>query len=261
MRDAEAGVVAPLSSISAPLSPPPSERHDAALLRKVRNGSVEAWAELWRRHYAAALHTARRTMPAHEAEDLTSQTFIRVHETIMRGSGPSDTFRAYLFTAVRNAAHDYMKQRREVPFGFAEDLPEPEPLQAIPMIEHTHSAVAQAFESLPERWRRVLWLREVEELHIQDIAARLGLQANAVAALAFRAREGLRNAWIEVKLRERLHCSPEHDWIASEAVTFHREALRARKHARLLEQAASCNSCALALHDAGQLLAKLRNDR
>ncbi|MDI6024043.1 sigma-70 family RNA polymerase sigma factor [Leucobacter sp. UT-8R-CII-1-4] len=250
-----------LSSISAPSSAPSTSRSDAALLCEVRAGSSEAWAELWRRHYSAALLTARRAMSRHEAEDLTSQTFIRVHETIMRGSGPVDTFRAYLLTAVRHAVYDFTRTHREVPFGFAEDLPETEQLSVAQFTEHPHSAVVQAFESLPERWRNVLWLCEVEELHGQELALRLGLQPNAVAALAFRARAGLRNAWVEYKLRERLICSPEHDWVAVAAVAFHRETLRGRAHTRLLAQAESCSSCALALHEARTLLERVRSSR
>ena len=54
--------------------------------------------------------------------------------------------------------------------------------------------IARAFASLPERWQAVLWHTEIEGARPADVAPLLGLTANSVAALAYRAREGLRQA-------------------------------------------------------------------
>ena len=57
-------------------------------------------------------------------------------------------------------------------------------------------AAAKAFASLPERWQLVLWHLEVENQKPADIAPLLGMSANSVSALAYRAREGLRQAFL-----------------------------------------------------------------
>ena len=58
------------------------------------------------------------------------------------------------------------------------------------------AAAARAFASLPERWQLVLWHTEVEGQKPADVAPLLGMSANSVSALAYRAREGLRQAFL-----------------------------------------------------------------
>ena len=52
--------------------------------------------------------------------------------------------------------------------------------------------IADAFASLPERGETVLWHTEIEGARPAEVASLLGLTANGVAVLAYRAREGLR---------------------------------------------------------------------
>ena len=61
--------------------------------------------------------------------------------------------------------------------------------------------IARAFASLPERWQAVLWHTEIEGARPADVAPLLGLTANGVAALAYRAREGLRQAYLQMRPR------------------------------------------------------------
>ena len=63
-------------------------------------------------------------------------------------------------------------------------------------------AAARAFQSLPERWQLVLWHLEVEGQKPADIAPLLGISANSVSALAYRAREGLRQAFVSMHAQD-----------------------------------------------------------
>ncbi|HEY7627609.1 MAG TPA: zf-HC2 domain-containing protein, partial [Ilumatobacteraceae bacterium] len=58
-----------------------------------------------------------------------------------------------------------------------------------------------AFATLPERWQLVLWHTEVEGRAPKEVAPLIGLEPNAVAALAYRAREGLRQAYLQAHLQ------------------------------------------------------------
>jgi hypothetical protein len=60
--------------------------------------------------------------------------------------------------------------------------------------------IAPAFDTLPERWRTVLWHTEVEGESPSQVGPLLGLTPNGVLALAYRAREGLRQAYLQVHL-------------------------------------------------------------
>src|SRR5439155_18071472 len=59
------------------------------------------------------------------------------------------------------------------------------------------SLAAEAFRSLPERWRTVLWLSEVEGMAPSEVAPLLGVTANTAAQLAVRARAGLRERFLQ----------------------------------------------------------------
>jgi hypothetical protein len=61
--------------------------------------------------------------------------------------------------------------------------------------------VGEALQALPARWRTVLWLTEVEGLSPAEVSRRIGIKPNAVAALAYRARKGLREAYLQAHLK------------------------------------------------------------
>src|SRR5690606_38545467 len=65
-----------------------------------------------------------------------------------------------------------------------------------------NAAAAKAFASLPERWQMVLWHTEVEGQKPAEVAELLGMSANSVSALAYRAREGLRQAFLNSHAQE-----------------------------------------------------------
>jgi hypothetical protein len=61
---------------------------------------------------------------------------------------------------------------------------------------------ARAFAKLPERWQAVLWHTAIEGQAPAQAAGAFGLTANGTSALAYRAREGLRQAFLQVHLAE-----------------------------------------------------------
>ena len=70
--------------------------------------------------------------------------------------------------------------------------------------DHTDEGlVLRAFQELPERWQLVLWHTEIEGQPPAAVAPLLGLSPNATAALAVRAREGLRQAYLQAHLQSR----------------------------------------------------------
>ncbi|ROS72076.1 sigma-70 family RNA polymerase sigma factor [Cellulomonas sp. PhB143] len=185
---------------------PESASSDAELISCARTGSSEAFGELYARHAAAALTVARQyvSRPA-DAEDVVADAFAKVMTILRSGKGPDVAFRAYLFTVVRRQAYDVAKgSRRAAPtddMSMFEDAFGPMASTEEPTLAgFERSTVARAFEGLPERWRAVLWYAEVENMAPAQIAPMLGLTANGVSALAYRAREGLRQAYLQQHL-------------------------------------------------------------
>ncbi|BDZ42470.1 hypothetical protein GCM10025865_17690 [Paraoerskovia sediminicola] len=115
------------------------------------------------------------------------------------------------------------------------------------------TTVARAYEGLPERWRSVLWYAEVENMTPAQIAPMLGLTANGVAALAYRAREGLRQAYLQQHLSSAVsaECERANGLLGS----YVRGGLAKRETAVVeshLEDCSECRALVLELGDVSQ---------
>ena len=221
----------------------PAGCSDAELIAAVRAGDRAAFAQLYERHERAARRMARQLSASpHDVDDLVAEAFARVLDMLSAGRGPDSAFRAYLLTAVRNGM--YERARRDRRLELSEDMgrhdrgePWVDPAEA----ELNSALAARAFASLPERWRTVLWYSEVEQESTAEVGSRLGLRPNAVAALAYRAREGLRQAFLQA------HVSGCDEEACREAVarlgSWTRDRISTGDAARVEAHLATCRRC------------------
>jgi RNA polymerase sigma factor (sigma-70 family) len=221
----------------------PGTDTDTDLLAAVRAGDTAAYATLYERHSAATRQLAHSlTHNPADADDLVAETFTKVFATLRAGRGPLVAFRAYLHTTLRHVC--YHRARRDRRLEFTDDLTrydEGEPFidPALDRLERTYAA--QAFRQLPDRWRDVLWLTEVEGAGPAEIAPLLGLTPNAVAVLAHRAREGLRRLYLQQHVADAEH--PECRWTGAHLGGHVRGRLATRDTARLRAHLAWCADC------------------
>ncbi|RIJ76858.1 sigma-70 family RNA polymerase sigma factor [Nakamurella silvestris] len=177
---------------------------DAELISRVRDGDRAAFGSLYERHAQAAASLARQfARSTAEADDLVSEAFARVLDTLLDGRGPDSSFRAYLFTTLRHTSYDRTRKDRRL--EFTDDLSPYESAddEGDPVLAQMESGfIAKAFAQLPERWRTVLWHTQVEGQSAAEVGVLLGMAPNAVSSLAFRAREGLREAYLQVHMTE-----------------------------------------------------------
>ncbi|MEU9019420.1 sigma-70 family RNA polymerase sigma factor [Actinomadura sp. NPDC048394] len=224
---------------------------DAALISRVRDGDVSAYATLYERHVAAARGLARHLTggsDAAAAEDAVQDAFAKVLGVLRRGAGPDTGFRPYLLTAVRRAVYDRRRADRRVHrTDRIEEFDEGVPFEDPALAELERSMIVQAYRSLPDRWQEVLWHTEVEGAKPADVAPLLGLTANGAAALAYRAREGLRQAYLQMHVAglgdTRRECRPTLERLGP----FVRGALAARESRRIQRHLDGCAGCK-ALH-------------
>jgi RNA polymerase sigma factor (sigma-70 family) len=216
---------------------------DADLIKAIKTGDMAAYGELYQRHVAAAQGLARQLVrgPA-EVDDVVSETFSKVLDLMRRGGGPQDAFRPYLLTAVRRVAYDrYRGERKNVVTDEIEAYDQGQPFVDPAVAGLEKSLIAKAFLSLPERWRAVLWHTEIEGAKPADVAPLLGLTANGVAALAYRAREGLRQAYLQMHLSgvTKQECRPVVDKLGA----FVRGGLSAREAKVVSDHLDGCSDC------------------
>ncbi|UJW34341.1 sigma-70 family RNA polymerase sigma factor [Saccharothrix sp. AJ9571] len=180
---------------------PPPVSGEPALLQRLRDGEDAAFGELFELHAAAVRRLALGlASDRSEAEDITAETFFRVLQALRRGSGPRDNVRAYLLTVARRVSWEWHGARRDVPVSEDELTHRAGAGADAHARTAEHTLITRAFTSLPERWRTVLWQTEVEGEQPAVVAPHFGLSANATAALARRARQGLRAAYLQAHL-------------------------------------------------------------
>ncbi|MDQ1009853.1 RNA polymerase sigma factor (sigma-70 family) [Streptomyces sp. V4I23] len=248
--------------------PPPRQlaSADAELLRRMRDGDDGAYEELFRRHCEAVrryAHTCCRD--AHTADDLTAEVFARTLQAVRGGAGPEQAVRAYLLTTVRRVAAAWTKtaKREQLVDDFAvfaaeaarsTDSATGDTLDVGADVRAMHEAeqslAMQAFRSLPERWQAVLWHTTVEEESPSDVAPLFGLTANATAVLASRAREGLKQAYLQAHVSTALTAGGDCARYADRLGAYARGGLRVRAERGLSKHLDECVKCRLA---AGEL--------
>jgi RNA polymerase sigma factor (sigma-70 family) len=177
---------------------------DAVLIQAVRGGDIAAYGQLYDRHLVAARRVAAAIASGEaERDDLIAEGFTRVLRILRSGEGPDEEFRPYLLTTIRNTMISW--RRRDSALSLVAEVPDVLPSEGSdePVDSRMHGTVAAgAFASLPERWRAVLWRTEIEGESPARIAEDFGMTPNGVAALAYRAREGLRQAYLDQHVPE-----------------------------------------------------------
>ncbi|MEV4313733.1 sigma-70 family RNA polymerase sigma factor [Actinocrispum sp. NPDC049592] len=221
---------------------------DVDLIEAVRGGDLEAYGKLYARHVASARNLARQLSRSPiEADDLVSEAFAKVLSSLRAGGGPETAFRPYLLAALRHTAYD--KTKRERKLELAEDVEAvagAERYTAVPFDDTAEeklnrSLAATAFSALPDRWQTVLWHTEIEGEPPADVAPLLGLTSNGVSALAYRAREGLRKAYLQAHVA---HAPSERcRATAARLGAWTREGLSKRETAQVEAHLDKCDNC------------------
>ncbi|ATE51922.1 RNA polymerase subunit sigma-24 [Actinosynnema pretiosum] len=216
---------------------------DRELLARVRAGDDAAFGELYSRHADAVRRFALRHVREHaEADDLAAEAFFRVLQAIRRGSGPTEHVRTYLLTTARRVAWEWSGRRRDVPVEDEELSRRVEPFPDATASRAEHTLISRAFTSLPERWRSVLWQVEVEGVRPSAVAPAFGLSPNAMAALARRAREGLRAAYLQAHLADDRGPRACHSVVAKLG-TYTAGGVQGAEQARIRKHLRTCSSC------------------
>ena len=214
---------------------------DAELISAVRGGDVSAYGLLFERHVESARRLARQLSPS-DADDLVSDAFAKVLRVLQNGGGPDVAFRAYLLTAIRRLHVDRARVGARVTTTDEMEKFDPGvPFRDTAVEGFENAAAAAAFASLPERWQLVLWHTEVEGQKPADIAPLLGMSANSVSALAYRAREGLRQAFLNSHISD---LDDEHcEWTHEHLGAYVRHGVSKRDAAKVERHLDECRKC------------------
>ncbi|MCO7272075.1 zf-HC2 domain-containing protein [Cellulosimicrobium cellulans] len=233
---------------------PAPARDDVELADAVRAGDVDAYAELWGRHAGAGRAAARRLTATYDPDDLLQEAFARILHALQAGAGPTGPFRPYLYTTLRAVAASW--SRTPAPFP-VDEVPEVADARDATTEVLERSVTVRAFRRLPERWQSVLWYTEVEGMEPREAGPLLGLSAPATAALAYRAREGLRREWLQAHV-ETDAVAPECRWTAERLGDHARGTLSPSARDRVEDHLTGCLACSILAEEVDDVASRLR---
>jgi RNA polymerase sigma-70 factor, ECF subfamily len=203
-------------AVSAPLRLGPDSmlshrprEEDQELVDRLKARDEQAFETMVHRYTHQMLATARRLLGSeHDAQDAVQQAFISVFRAIP-GFNAEARLSTWLHKIVVNAALAQLRSRhRRVPEPLLEHLrTERDALdeqsegsswvsrgseQAMAGQE-TREMVRTCIDQLPESYRMVVFLRDIQDLDTAEAAERLAISPNAIKIRLHRARQLLRN--------------------------------------------------------------------
>ena len=180
---------------------------DAALLARLRSGDPSAYDDLVRTHTGKLLAVTRRILNSEDdAKDAVQDAFLSAFRGLASFEGGS-LLSTWLHRIAVNAALMKLRTRRRKPERsietllpsyledghHAEDFQDwNQPVDRAMMRAEMRAVVRKCIGELPDNYRTVLILRDIEELDTDETAERLGLTPNAVKIRLHRARQALR---------------------------------------------------------------------
>jgi len=181
------------------------KREDLGLLARARGGDGEAFDAIVLRYQDRVYNLLLRLCAsASEAEDLTQEAFLKAYRALSKFHGES-AFYTWLYRIAVNAHRSRRRsegRRRQVeqPEAVLETADgefrrEAEAPGASPEEEavrrEAHARVKRELDRIPEEYREVIVLRDVEGLEYDAIAEVVGASRSAVKSRLHRARQSL----------------------------------------------------------------------
>ena len=161
------------------------------LVDRAQQGDRAALEELYLLHFDRIYSYLHMSVGnRHDAEDLTTQTFMKMLESIKRFRWQSAPFSAWLFRIAHNLAMDHFRASRrwqpeeEVPEPVGEEEPSAE---AAAMQSIGRQSMFELIEDLSQEQRQVLTLKFVFNLPNAEVATVLGKTEGAIKSLQHRA--------------------------------------------------------------------------
>ena len=174
---------------------------DSQLIREIKDGNTELYSELIVRYERKILSFVYNMLKSahleHMSEDLCQETFYKAFRSLNTFRETEASFSTWLYTIARNTVLSELRRQKNgklsleesgyTPQASTESLPEHMMLQ-----DEKVTMVRRAINSLPEKQRSALILREYNQMDYQEIANILGQTVSSVKSLLFRARTSVK---------------------------------------------------------------------
>ncbi len=173
---------------------------DARLVEDARHGNQEAFGKLVLRYERRLISVIMRFVQDYEvALDLAQETFIRTYEKLDQFD-PSRRFGPWLFRIGVNHTLDYLRKKKrrgrwslfsESHYEKGPDPSVPDPRQSLDLSQEVQTVLYE----LPEKYRSVIVLRDLENFTTSEIAAILDRKEATIRWRLAEARNRFKQLW------------------------------------------------------------------
>lgn len=178
-----------------------SSLEDDALVKKARGGDEAAYKELVEKYERALYyHILKMVKDKEQVEDLVQETFVKAFDNLNTYS-TNYAFSTWLYRIATNHTIDYLRKKKLKTLSIDDPVKTKDGEMEMQLPDESagtdrniirkqrQKIVRQAIENLPEKYRKVIELRHMEEKSYQEIADVLDSPLGTVKAHIFRARE------------------------------------------------------------------------
>jgi len=182
---------------------------DETLIIEYYSGNTEAFEEIFQRYKKRILNFSLRLLNnLADAEDVVGELFFILMKK-KNSYSPKGKFSTWLYTIAYNRCIDKIRRRRKLVFPWYRkkendayeeiEIADTAPL-ASENVEKKETAelVKKAIDTLPQKYKEVIIMREYQDLHYDEIAKILGWSASKVKVMIFRARKMLKKELLPI---------------------------------------------------------------
>ncbi len=182
---------------------------DKELVEKAQAGSQEAFAALVEKYRIKMFNLAfSLTRNRETADDLAQDAFIKAYMALPKFKFQSE-FSTWLYRIAVNAAKDLLRKESKMKKISLEDSPPKTllheegtaELDAAREDEKRRKLVHRALESMPEKYRAILTLRDLQGMPYGEIGTILDISPGTVDSRLHRARKMLRKRVLQLSAR------------------------------------------------------------
>ncbi len=181
--------------------------NESDLVERSQKGDVTAFEELFHRHQSDAYHVAYGIMGnVEDAKDMTQEAFVRAYEGISKFKRQA-SFRTWISRITTNLCLDEIRKRKRRRTESIEEHPvlEMKPIQDSSALEkllkdEQLEILQQVLGILPEKYRVLILLRDIQGHSYQEIADIVGCSLGRVKSRLHEARQELKRLCVKQQL-------------------------------------------------------------
>ncbi len=171
---------------------------DEVLIQHFKDGSKEAFDQLYYRHLPNVFKRVRCVVPEDDVEDVTQEIFMAAMKSLHSFRGDSQ-FGTWLRTLTNHKVAEFYRRNRRKQDPLLAPLSEASGKMedGMPRRMEDRIHIQKALHGLPEKYREVILLRFAEDLQFNEISGLMNLNLEATKSLYRRAIAALRDALAE----------------------------------------------------------------